>query len=174
MTTHPHGQHRHPVAFLGSLEHLLDEYLVTKAPFQLPVSAKEFLVKAAPYLVILFLILSLPAIFMLFGMGFFMGDMMLSGDVWMGDSEGMMWPQGAVMGMQTWVYVYGILAAIIFVMEAIAVPGLFAQSKKGWNWIYYAQVLSLVISVLAGDIIGALIGFVIGMYLLFQVKSYYK
>lgn len=160
MTTHPHGQHGHPVAFLGSLEHLLDEYLVTKAPFQLPVSAKEFLVKAAPYLIILFLILSLPAIFMLLGMGSFMGGIVL--------------PQGAVMGMQTWIYVYGILAAIIFVMEAIALPGLFAQTKKGWNWIYYAQVLSLVISVLSGNIIGALIGFVIGMYLLFQVKSYYK
>lgn len=157
---HHHEGHGHPFSFLGSLEHLLDEYLVTKAPFQLPVGAKEFLVKAAPYLIILFLIMSLPAIFILLGMGSFMGGIVL--------------PQGAMMGIQTWVYVYGILVAIIFVMEAIAIPGLFAQTKKGWNRLYYAQVLSLLVSVLSGKIIGALIGFVIGMYILFQVKSYYK
>lgn len=123
--------------------------------------AREFLVKAAPYLVIIFLVMSLPAILMLLGMGSWLGGMV---------------PQtmGMMAGFSAMMLVYGILAAAVFVMEAVAVPGLFARTKKGRNWLYYAQVLSFVVSLLSGSVLGAIIGAAIGLYILFQIKSYYK
>lgn len=48
--------------FVKSIENLGDEYLVEKAPFHIPAHIKEFLVKAAPYIVAFILLLTLPAI----------------------------------------------------------------------------------------------------------------
>ncbi|MBP6085702.1 hypothetical protein KA478_00535 [Patescibacteria group bacterium] len=45
-----------------------DEYLVQKAPFQLPPHIKEFLVKAAPYITAIILLLMLPAILAVIGL----------------------------------------------------------------------------------------------------------
>ena len=45
---------------LSQLEAILDEYMVTKAPFALPQEVKEFIVKVSPYLVIIFAVMALP------------------------------------------------------------------------------------------------------------------
>ncbi len=136
---HHHEGHGHPFAFLGSREALFEEYLVTKAPFQLPVGAKEFLVNVAPYLTILFLVLALPMVLALFGLGAF----------W--SSAWMMSPYMA--GNQVMYYVIGILTLIMFILEIMAVPGLFARTRKAWHLLYYVQLISLLVGVISGGII---------------------
>lgn len=54
--------------FVKSIEDLGDEYLVQKAPFHIPAHIKEFLVKAAPYVVAIVLLLTLPAILAVIGL----------------------------------------------------------------------------------------------------------
>jgi uncharacterized membrane protein YdjX (TVP38/TMEM64 family) len=47
----------------------LDFYLVKKAPFQLPLEIREFLVKFGPWIAVVFLLLSLPALLLMLGIG---------------------------------------------------------------------------------------------------------
>src|SRR3989338_3139815 len=53
---------------VNQLEALLDEYMVTKAPFALPLGLKEFIVKVSPYLVIIFAVMALPVILAAIGL----------------------------------------------------------------------------------------------------------
>ncbi|MEK7162008.1 MAG: hypothetical protein AAB729_04965 [Patescibacteria group bacterium] len=53
-------------------------------------------------------------------------------------------------------------------------PGLFARKIQGWRLAYYAVLVSTLGQLLHGDIIGAIIGIVISMYVLFEIKEYYK
>ncbi|HQU13748.1 MAG TPA: hypothetical protein PKV70_05825, partial [Thermodesulfobacteriota bacterium] len=39
-----------------------------------------------------------------------------------------------------------------------ALPGLFARKMSGWRLLFYAQIVSLMFSLLSGNIIGAIIG----------------
>ena len=47
----------------------LDYYLVKKAPFQIPDNAKEWLVQYGPWITIVVIVLTLPAILALLGLG---------------------------------------------------------------------------------------------------------
>lgn len=140
------------------LEKTLEPYFTNKAPFQIPKDIKELLVKLAPYLVIIFVVLSLPAIFALFGLSalltpFMMGVSYTMGPLW--------WVSTA-------------LIAVSVVLEALAIPGLFARTMQGWRYVFYAQLVSILASVLQMNLIGAIISALIGFYILFQVKEMYK
>lgn len=140
------------------LEKTLEPYFTSKAPFQIPKDIKELLVKLAPYLVIIFVVLSLPAIFALFGLSalltpFMMGVSYTMGPLW--------WVSTA-------------LIAVSVVLEALAIPGLFARTMQGWRYVFYAQLVSILASVLQMNLIGAIISALIGFYILFQVKEMYK
>ena len=151
---------KHPWSFLGQLEAIGVEYLVTKAPFQLPVGLKDFMVKIAPYLVCLLIILLIPLILALIGLGsYFSGR---------GSMNHYYYAGGTIF------YITSIISVIVLVIEALALPGLFAKKKQGWNLLFYAQLVSVVSTLISGDIVSAILSLVIGMYLLFQVRSYYK
>lgn len=83
-------------------------------------------------------------------------------------------------GLGFWISLLGLVA--VAGLEVLAFSGLKARSKsKGWNLVFYAQILSLVVAVLSVvlsvdgyGLAGTLIGAAIGFYLLFQIKSYYK
>ena len=66
------------------LEVTLNEYLVDKAPFQLPKNVKEIIVKFAPYLSILGVVMGIPAILALLGAGAFLAPLGLVGGVMTG------------------------------------------------------------------------------------------
>ncbi len=141
-------------SFVKDIEKLGDEYLVAKAPFQLPAGIKDFLVKAAPYVTIIMLILSLPVIFAVLGVGAILG---------------------ALAPFAGLLFIVSMLLTIrAFVLQAMAIKPLFARAKEGWNLMFYAALISFVASLLSGSIIGAIIGTLIGLYILFQMKSYYK
>lgn len=149
-----------PTQTLSQLESMLDEYFGKKAP-ALPQNAKDILVKIAPYLAILSVVLAVPAIFFVLGLG---------------SLTTMLAPFGGAQGMMSTPMIwFGTLLLIpAIVLEGMAIPGLFSKTKMGWKYMYWSQLVSIVSTLVQFNIVGALISAVIGFYLLFQVKEMYK
>lgn len=147
---------------LGQLEDALELYLVEKAPFSLPGNTKELIVKLAPWLVLIFLILSVPAILLAFGLGALVAPF----TVFLGPGYAVSYGVNYMISM--------VALAVAVVLEALAVPGLFKRAKKAWTLLFYASLVYLASSVIGGNLIGGIVGGVIGLYFLFQVKEYYK
>jgi hypothetical protein len=63
--------------------------------------------------------------------------------------------------------------AVTIVIYVMALPGLFKRTKKSWNLMFYALLVSSLNSLVHMDLIGLVIGFVLGTYILFQIRSYY-
>ncbi|OGE00825.1 MAG: hypothetical protein A2860_01105 [Candidatus Levybacteria bacterium RIFCSPHIGHO2_01_FULL_37_33] len=145
---------------MTQLENMLDEYFGKKAP-ALPQNIKEIIVKIAPYLVIISLIFTIPAILALFGLG---------------SLATILAPLGgarSVAGVPTmWIGILLLIPAVI--LEAMAVPGLFSRKIVAWRYMFWAQLISIISSLVQINIVGALLSALIGFYLLFQVKSLYK
>jgi hypothetical protein len=67
-----------------------------------------------------------------------------------------------------------LISLISLVLIIMAIPGLLKRTKKSWQYVFYASLLSL-LSYLLGVKLGSLIiNGVISFYILFQIKSYYK
>ncbi|MCL5113572.1 MAG: hypothetical protein M1372_00180 [Patescibacteria group bacterium] len=145
---------------LSQLEGTLDEYFGKKAP-ALPQNIKEIIVKIAPYLVIISLIFTIPAILVLFGLG---------------SLATMLAPLGgarSVAGVPTmWIGIILLIPAVL--LEIMAVPGLFSKKIAAWRYMYWAQLISIISSLVQLYIVGAILSAVIGFYILFQVKNLYK
>lgn len=132
----------------------LDDYLVKKAPFQLPDSGKEFLVKFGPWISLVLLVLPLPVLLLALGLGtLFM------------PFAGVAYASG--FGLSA------VLALVQIALLVLALPGLFARKMAGWKLLFYEQLVSMVGSLLAGAIIGGLFWGVISLYLLFQIREKY-
>lgn len=154
--SNPHAQ---ALGMIAKFEAWLENVMVAKAPFQIPMGGKEFIVTVSPYLVIIGIVLfviSLPA---LLGLGAMVGSM------------------GVAMGHAgwTWMALVSLVSGVVaLVLEAWAVSGLFKRTAASWRLVFYATLVSFAGNVLSLNIVGALIGGVIGWYLLFQVKALYK
>lgn len=132
----------------------LDFYLVKKAPFQIPAEIKEFLVKFGPWIAIVLMLLSLPALLLILGIGAALTPF----------------------GTPAYGVGFGYLSVVLiaqFVLMALALPGLFARKMSAWKLIFYSQLVGIVFSLLSGSILGALIGGLIGLYVLFQIRPLY-
>ena len=148
-------------AGLNQLETMLDEYLGKKAP-AMPENIKETLVSFAPYLAIIGIVLAVPGILAILGISAMLGPL----TTFMGASYMMSYGPA---------YYIGVVGLIISaVLNGLAIQGLFKRSLGAWRLMYYSSLVSFVASVLQGSFGGALIGVLIGMYILFQVKNKYK
>jgi hypothetical protein len=139
-----------PKDFLG----FLDFYLVKKAPFQIPDGGREWLVKYGPWIIIIMLVLTLPLLLFVLGVG----------TVFM------------PFGGYGYAAGFGILTIFVLAqiaLEVIALPGLFARKMSGWNFLFYSRLVGVLGSLTAGSIIGGLLGLVISLYILFQVRGLY-
>ncbi|HQX81325.1 MAG TPA: hypothetical protein PKW63_06170 [Vicinamibacterales bacterium] len=132
----------------------LDFYLVQKAPFQIPGEIREFLVKFGPWIALVLLVLSLPGLLFMLGIGT------------------ALMPFGGVGYAAGFTYLTLVLLAQL-VLLGLALPGLFARKKSGWTLIFYSQLIGILLSLLSGNILGALIGGLIGLYILFQIRALY-
>lgn len=142
---------------LVTLEDKLDELLVDKAP-SLPTYWKETIVRYSPWLTLIAMILLLPLVLPLLGIG-----ALLTPFSYMG---------GVGTGMN---YTFSLLVSVVtLVLEAMAIPGLFKRSRKAWYLLYYATLLGALSSLIDFNIGGLIIGTLLSLYILFQVKSYYK
>lgn len=133
----------------------LDFYLVQKAPFQIPANAKEWIVQYGPWITVVLLVLAVPPLLIVLGVG------------------AALTPFGGLGYAAGFTYLTIVLIAQLGLMVA-ALPGLFARKMSGWRLLFYAQILSFVFSLLSGSLVGAVVGVVISMYLLFQVRPLYK
>jgi hypothetical protein len=132
----------------------LNYYLVTKAPFQIPEGGKEFIVKFGPWITLVLMILVLPFLLLLLGVGTFLSPF-------------------AGVGYAAGFGLTAILIIVQFGLRAMALPGLFARKMSGWNLLFYSMLVGFVASLLSYNIIGGLLGLLIGLYILFQVRSKY-
>lgn len=155
------------------LEQKLDEWLVKKAPFQLPEHSKVTLVKMLPWLTLIGGVLAAIAVLNLFnwlmlaqnasnyvnmaaqGYGYYSSNLAVA---WLG------------LGIL-------LLEAILFF---IAFPALKARKKLGWNLLYYVAAANIAYSVLylfidtnIASFIISLFSSLIGLYLLFQIRNHY-
>ncbi len=142
---------------LTSLEDMLNEYFGKKAP-ALPDNVKESIVKFAPWLTLIVLIISLPAVLVLFGIGAVFMPFAYMGGVHMGTTYTLSL----------------IILAVSLVLEALAIGPLMKRSKKGWNLVFYSTLISLVSSLVAFQIVNLIVGALVSFYILFQIRSYYK
>lgn len=137
---------------MKELDHFLSN-VFSKLP-NLPASITAALVKIAPYLAVILLVLSLPAILAVIGLGAFAGPIMMSGGAYVG----------------TLALVFAVISVILL---ALSIRGLFARQAVGWRFLYYNTLVGAVYSVLRTDLFGLIIGTGISLYLLFQIRSSY-
>ncbi|AQG78364.1 chromate transporter [Spirosoma montaniterrae] len=138
------------------LESELAPYFTTKAPFQFPVNFREGFVKYWPIVTLVLLILSAPALLAFLGIGAALMPVSFLG--------------GAGAGFTYTVSM--VLALIGLVLSILALPGLFNRKRQGWVFSYYAQLISILTSILSLSLFGILLGLLFLM-LLFQVREYY-
>jgi len=143
---------------LSQLETTLEEYLVKKAPFTIPNNIRELLVKIAPWLVLIGVILAIPGILVLLGLGTIVAPFAVLGGV-------------RAIGTFSLSMIF---VVIVLILEAIALPGLFKRSRSGWNFLFYATLVGVIQNIISFNIGGLIIGSLLSLYILFQVKGYYK
>jgi len=141
----------------SQLEETLNLYFGKKAP-AMPENIKEALVKYGPYITLVIMILALPALLAIFGLGTIMMPFSYLG----GLRSGMMYSFGTI------------FSVAILIMQIMALPALFKRQISGWKLMYYVALVQVVQNLLSFDIGGLIIGAVISFYILFQIKSYYK
>jgi hypothetical protein len=145
---------------LAMLDETLDLYLVQKAP-ALPDNLKELLVRFAPWITLVLLIMTLPLVLLALGLGALAAPLAFL----VGPGFGIGYGASYTLSM--------LFVAVSFVLEAMSIPGLFGRTAQGWRYAYYATLVSVVGSLVGFNIIGAIVGGLIGFYLLFQIRSYY-
>lgn len=146
-------------SLLGQVEEMLELYLYKKTP-ALPVNVRDILVKITPWanvVGIVFGLMALPIIFAALGLGAVVAPFAALGGA------------GAVQfGAMMFVSILFIIP--ILVLQIMAAKGLFNLEAKAWKWVFYAQLLSGVSSLISFSIMGVVWALVF-IYLLFQIRS---
>lgn len=145
-----------PVNSLNQLESTLEEYLVKKAP-ALPANIKDIIVQLAPWITLILAIMFLPLLTAALGLGAIFMPIGLLGGVSYGVS-----------------FLALIPAAVAFILQVMAIPGLFKRARSAWKLLFYATLISALTSIFQANLLSALVGTLIGLYILFQIKSRYK
>jgi len=144
-------------SMLLQLDDFLSLYLIKKAP-PLPDNVKEFIVKYSPYLTILLMLISLPAILFAFGLGWLLAPMSFMG----GYRAGMSFSFGTLVML------------VVVVLEIMAIPGLISRKATAWKLLFYSVLINSVYSLISFNLGNLILGTLISLYILYQVKSYYK
>jgi hypothetical protein len=142
---------------LKSLEDFFQKYLVDKAPFHLPEKAKETIVKISPWISLILLIIALPILLAAFGVSLILAPAYLMAT--------------HSFGANFWIAWLFILATVV--LEAMAISPLMKRQIRGWRFVYWGMLLSVVSNILNVSV-GGLVGNVIGLYILFQIKNKYQ
>ncbi len=149
--------------YVNQLTKTLDGYY-TKSPV-LPSNVKEILVSVAPWVTLIAGVFALLSGLSLFGL--------------LGLATSVAGPYMAAAGVGGFA-VTAILSLLVLLVTGVIYLFAFSPLKgrkvKGWNYMLYAMllyVLSAVVRLNVFDVIWSLVGFAVGYYFLYQVKSYY-
>lgn len=136
------------------------ENLYSKAP-ALPKNAKDTIVNITPILAVVFGILGLLGSLGGVGLLTVFSPMALF---------------GGAQGMSS--YGSGFISAIFWLASSVlllaAYPGTKARKAKGWNMLFWSELINLAGSVISLSLFSGIISAAIAFYLLFQIKPYYK
>ncbi len=140
---------------IGQLENKLEEIFAKKLP-ALPSGVKEAIVKFSPWIAFVVLIISLPTL---------LGALGLS--AWM------------MRGYPGYSYHIGYnvawwISIASMVLTVLALPGLFKRKMSGWRLMFYSGLVMALYNLVTVNLGGLIIGTGVSMYILFQIKSYYK
>lgn len=119
-------------------------------------SVKEFLVQYGPYFILVLSILGVLGILTALGVG--------SAAIGLGAVSA---------GLGLTFYVGIAMGTITLIMYLMAFTPLRARKRAGWNLLYYALLIGLLSSLLQLHILGAVVGGVIGFWVLFQIREKY-
>lgn len=136
----------------------MEEYLVAKAPIQIPESGRDAIVKFLPWIIIVFMVLALPIVLALLGIGTVFAPFAFLGGVGSGFTY----------------LATGVLTLVVIVLEALALPGLFAAQERGWRLLFYSNLVSVLSGLFSSNPIGSLVFALLSFYILFQIKSRYR
>jgi len=143
---------------IKQLELKLEDIFVKKLP-ALPTKAKEIIVKFSPWIAVVVLVMSLPSLLTILGL------------------------RGAMFGYGRYGYGYGygmgysfmwLISIISMVLMAIALPGLFKRKISAWRLMFYSSLVMAVYNLITINLGSLIIGTGVSLYILFQIKSYYK
>ncbi|MEO6508537.1 MAG: hypothetical protein ABIO02_01160 [Patescibacteria group bacterium] len=137
---------------LGQVEDTLAEYLVKKAP-ALPKNIKDILVAIIPWFTLIGVIFSIPLLLAALGLSAFV------------------LPFAAAAVHNNFITLVLLLVTVI--LEAMAISGLMKRQRQGWEYLFYANLVGILSTILTLSV-GGIIGLVLGFYILFQVREYYK
>jgi hypothetical protein len=142
---------------IAKLDKVLTEYLVKKAP-PLPESAKEFLVNFGPWISLVLGLMMLPVVLAALGIGAVLSPIAMMAGVRVGPG-----------------YWLGPIVAIGQMgLQFAAIPGLLKRQLSGWKLAFYGTLVGGVYYLVGLNFISLIIGTGLGLYVLYQIKSYYK
>ncbi len=147
--------------YLNEADKFFEDIYIKKAPFNIPENWKEIIVKVAPYLNILGIIMALMALPVLLGFGALSSMLGVA-------SGAALNPLNNIFGILTLVFT---LASLV--LSIMAAQGLFKRKASAWKLLFYNSLLNAVQSVLMLNITGLVVTFIIGFYVLYQVKAKY-
>lgn len=133
------------------------EKLYSQLP-PLPKAWDEVIVKITPWVALVFGILGVLAALAAVGVLTFLSPFVA---------------MGGGIGAATSGVIGSVLALVSSALLLAAFPGTKANKMSGWNMLFYSEAVSLVSSVVYFSV-GGVVGVLIGLYILFQIKSYYK
>ncbi len=123
-----------------------------------PEGLTDFLVMLAPWGALIGAIFGILGFLTLVGVGSFVSVLSIGIA-----SYGSTW--------QMWVSIIGL--GIAAVMYLLAFQPLRNKSMRGWNMLYYAFLVNLAVNVLTFSLFGLIITFLIGGWVLFQIRPRY-
>jgi hypothetical protein len=137
-----------PYTAFPSIEQTLEEHLGAKSKFLLPVQHQDGFVRSLPWVAVLFLPLQFAGVALLLGLS----------------------ALTAFAGSGS--HLRALVSTAVFVLDVMALPGLFKRTRRGWAFFAYAVVLSAANSVFGMSILGLIINAAV-LWLAFQVKYRY-
>jgi len=142
---------------LAQLERLLETYFGEKAP-RLPDGIKEFIVNFGPWITLLMIVATLPAMLAILGLGTMAIPFSYLG--------------GFQFGLRHTISI--LLTGATLILDVIALPGLFKRKLSAWKLIFYVSLISVVQNALTVNFSSLVIGSLISWYVLFQIKKLYR
>lgn len=144
------------LTFLKPVEATLETYLVDKAP-KLPEGLRKFIVVITPWITLLSVIVTIPILLTLVGVNI-VGIPIDMGEV----KKGIIYPVTVAVTL------------VNLLLEAWAIPGLIKRSLKAWRLLFYSTLIGAAYDLVTLNLWALAIGSLISLYLLFQIKSFYK
>lgn len=66
-----------------------------------------------------------------------------------------------------------LIGLVTFVLQGIALPNIFKKRINGWRLAFYVVLIDSVVSFFSAGILDSILGMIILLYLIFQIKEFY-